>query len=182
MIASIPPLPSTWNPATDLTTYIEDTAHAPLSAAELENFVTVMFVDDNDVAAYRDNMQVAIHQAVQSAFDLYDFPEEDRCRCCLNADKWDPVISHVMMYIGFLIDSRAMTVSWPQYKRNYLATELQAIISSARYKFTSKSLAYIIGMLCSAAQVTPWGIYMTHSLQLSLTGALRRAKNCPKWF
>ena len=86
------------------------------------------------------------------------------------------------MYLGFLIDSRAMTVLWPWYKRTDLATEIQAILSSARYKITPKSLAPIIGKLCSAAQVSPWGIYMAHSLPLSLNGALRCAKNRPTWF
>ena len=138
MTASIPPLPSLWNQATDITPAIEDTAHAPLSAAKLENSVTVMFVNENAVAAYHDDMQVAIHQAVRSEFELYGFPEEDHCQCCMNADRWDPVISHVMMYLGLLIDSRAMTVSWPRYKITYLATELQAILSSARYKLTHK--------------------------------------------
>ena len=64
MTASITPLPSTCNQATDLTPAIEDTAHAQFSAAELENFVTAMFVDDYAVSEYRDDMQVAIHQIV----------------------------------------------------------------------------------------------------------------------
>ena len=150
MTASITPRTRKWNPATDLTPDIQDTVFAPFSAAELENFFTVIFVDDNAVAAYRGDIRVAIYQAVRSAFKIYGFPEEDRCQCSLNADKWDPVISHVMMYLSFLNYYRAMTVSWHRYKRTDIDTELQAILSSARYKLTPKSLASIIGVLCSA--------------------------------
>jgi hypothetical protein len=62
-------------------------------------------------------MRTALHQSVRAAYLLVGFPHENRRQSCLSADKWDPFVSYVMLHLGFLINSRAMTVTWPLDKR-----------------------------------------------------------------
>jgi hypothetical protein len=54
-----------------------------------------------------------------------------------------------MVYLGFIINSRDMTVSWPLYKREELFTELQAILSlpSSKRQTTPRQTASILGKL-----------------------------------
>jgi hypothetical protein len=38
-----------------------------------------MFVDDNGITAYCEDMPQALHQSVVAAYELYGFPGEDGC-------------------------------------------------------------------------------------------------------
>jgi hypothetical protein len=82
-----------------------------------------------------------------------------------------------MLYLGFIINSRAMTVSWPLYKRQELLDELQAIllIPSSRRHITPKQAASILGKLRSAIQISPWGVFLSFSLAATLKTAGRNA-------
>jgi hypothetical protein len=51
-------------------------------------------------------MSRALHQSVVAAYELYGFPEEDCRQLCLNTDKWEDFVLHIMRYLGFLIDTR----------------------------------------------------------------------------
>jgi hypothetical protein len=57
-----------------------------------------------------------------------------------------------MIYLGFIINSQDMTVSWPLYKREELFNELQAILilPSSRRQTTPRQTASILGKLRSA--------------------------------
>jgi hypothetical protein len=91
-----------------------------------------MFVDDNGIAAYRANILRALHQSVVAAYELYGFPEEDRRQSCLNDDKWEKHVSHIMRYLGFLIDTRRLAVTWPLDKRDDLCHDIQEALESNR--------------------------------------------------
>jgi hypothetical protein len=108
---------------------IEDTFNGPLTATDAANFSNSTFVDDNAVLACHVNMHHALQQSLISAFLIFGFPGEDQRRACLQDDKWEHTISHIMLYLGFLINSQEMTVSWPYYKQAELHHELTAILS-----------------------------------------------------
>jgi hypothetical protein len=74
-------------------------------------------------------MQDALQQSLISAFLIFGFPGKDHHGACLQTNKWDLTISHIMLYLGFLINSQAMTVSWPYCKQAKLYQELIDILS-----------------------------------------------------
>jgi hypothetical protein len=76
--AALEALPVIWNPSEDLTQACSDQLYEPLSVIERACFLNSMFVDDNGIAAYREDMPQALHQSVVAAYELYGFPDEDR--------------------------------------------------------------------------------------------------------
>jgi hypothetical protein len=92
---------------------VADALHHPLSDEDQANFLNATFVDDNGVASYRETIREALHQSIRAAYELYGFPADDRRLSCLAAEKWDPIVSFQMTYLGFVINSRVMTVTWP---------------------------------------------------------------------
>jgi hypothetical protein len=172
--ADLEALPVIWNPGEDLTQACSDQLYEPLSAVERACFLNSMFVDDNGIAAYREDMPQALHQSVVAAYELYGFPGDDRRQSCLNADKWERHVSHIMRYLGFLIDTRRLSVTWPLDKRQELQGDIQEALANRR-RVSPRLLAKILGKLSSAALLAPWGIYITASIRLALTRAVRRA-------
>jgi hypothetical protein len=156
---------------------IEDSFNPPLSADEAANYSNCTFVDDNGVLARHSDMRHALQQSLISAFLIFGFPGEDRRGACLQDEKWEHTISHVMLYLGFLINSRAMTVSWPYYKRAELHQELLNILSQKTRGITisPRQMASIIGKLRSAIAISPWGTYLSFSMATNLTRASRNA-------
>ena len=180
--ARIDPLPVDWDPAEVLTPACSDALHPPLSPAELLSVANATFVDDNGVAAYRGKMRAALHQSVRAAYLLFGFPHEDRRQSCLSADKWDPFVSFLMIYLGFLINSRDMTVTWPLKTRLELRDLILAVLRTKNHISTPKIIASIIGKIRSAARIAPWGNHMSYSCQEALTAALRKAAQSSGWF
>jgi hypothetical protein len=163
--------------AQQLTPAIADSFNPVLSPAEAANFSNSTFVDDNGVLARHADMRDALQQSLISAFLIFGFPGDNRRGACLQDEKWDHTISHIMVYLGFLINSRAMTVSWPFSKREELYHELMAILSQRANNVTisPKQLASVIGKLRSAINISPWGTYLSFSMATNLTRASRNA-------
>jgi hypothetical protein len=130
-MAALEPLPAIWDTNHMLTQASVDILHDPLSPNEQACFLNSMFVDDNGIAAYRDDMPQALHQSVVTAFQLYGYPQEDRRQSCLNSDKWETHVSHIMRYLGFLIDTRRLSIAWPFDKRQDLRQDID-------FRFESK--------------------------------------------
>jgi hypothetical protein len=123
-------------------------------------------------------MQAALQQSLLSAFLILGMPSHDRRGVCLQDDKGDPTISHIMLYLGFIINSWEMTVSWPCSKREELFHKLTAILTmpcSCRHLLTPKQTASILGKLRSAIQISPWGVFLSFSLTANLKQACRNA-------
>jgi hypothetical protein len=80
-----------------------------------------------------------------------------------------------MMYLGFLICSRTMTVTWPYSKRKELYDKIMTALASARPSLTPRGVASMVGKLRSASLVALWGPYLSyglsHALKLALQGA-----------
>ena len=180
--ADIAPLPEDWDPHISLTPACADPLHPPLSPAQLLCFVNATFVDDNGVASYREQIRTALHQSVRAAYLLFGFPYEDRRQSCLSAEKWDPFVSFIMLYLGFLINSRDMTVTWPLAKRLELRDLIQSVLDVKNHISQPKVIASIIGKIRSAARIAPWGNFMSYSCQEALTTALRKASKQSGWF
>ena len=135
------------------------------------------------MASYRSQIRIALHQSVRAAYLLFGFPCDDRRQSCLSAEKWDPFVSFIMLYLGFLINTRAMTVTWPHAKRIELRDLILSVLQAKPKNTASpRVIASIIGKIRSAARIAPWGNFMSFSCQDALTAALRKSSKQAKWF
>jgi hypothetical protein len=87
-----------------------------------------------------------------------------------------------MLYLGFFINSRTMTVTWPLDKRLELRDLMLGVLHAKHHESTPRIIASIIGKIRSAARIAPWGNYMSFSSQEALTLALRKAVKQSRWF
>jgi hypothetical protein len=137
---------------------ISDSLNLPLSTLEAESrHSNCCFVDDNGVAGLRSTIQNLIHNSVLLAFLLFGWPGDDRRSSCLASDKWEPDILYKMLYLGFIICSRTMTVTWPYSKRKELYDEIMTALTGACPSLTPRGVTSMIGKLQSASLVALWG-------------------------
>jgi hypothetical protein len=79
-----------------LTPVMPDHQNPPLTDEEAAN---------NRILAFHNHMREALHQSLIAAFLIFGFPGDGRRGACLQDKKWDQTISHIMMYLGYLINS-----------------------------------------------------------------------------
>jgi hypothetical protein len=132
-------------------------------------------VDDNGVLALRTNIRTALHNSVISAFLIFGWPMDDQRSSCLAQDKWEPDATWIMLFLGFLIDSRVLRVTWPLYKRQELHDEIIAALQQRRPSLSPRGVVSVIGKLRSASLIALWGPYISYGLALALKLALRAA-------
>jgi hypothetical protein len=181
-MAALEPLPAIWDLSHMLTQASVDILYDPLSPNEQACFLNSMFVDDNGIAAYyRDDMPQALQQSIVAAFELYGYLHEDRRQSCLNSDKRETHVLHIMRYLGFLIDTRCLSVTWPFDKRQDLRQDIEDAIRMRR-RVPPRLLAVILGKIMSAARIAPWGVYITSSIRLALNAAARSAAHQSRAF
>jgi hypothetical protein len=149
-----------------------DSHHPGLSGLELERAFNASFVDDNGVVAFLRHILSAINQSVTSAFTMFGASGTDRRGDCLQKDKWENEVSEQFLFLGFLINTRTMTVSWPFFKRQRLFEELDAILRRQKPLYvTPKEMARIVGVVRSASDVAPWGTFLSFNLENALQKA-----------
>jgi hypothetical protein len=153
----------------ELALALADTMNQPISTLECASHSNSTFVDDNGVLALRSNIRGTLHNSVVAAFLLFRCPHEDRQSSCLALDKWERDACSAMLYLGFLICSRTLRVTWPLYKRAELFDKIMTALGMKRPWFKPKVVASIIGKLRSASLIAPWGPYLSFSLWPSTT-------------
>ena len=82
------------------------------------------FVDATGIAQTRVRMACAITNSILSAYAVFGFPLEDRRTPRLNPFKWSPHVSQHLRFLGYHIDTRALTVQWPDKTSAQLASSL----------------------------------------------------------
>jgi hypothetical protein len=173
---TLPPSPE----STDLTPGLADTLNPPLSVAEQANFNNDSFVDDNGICAPSTRIIPALKQSLLAAFVLFGWPNTDRRGSCIAPDKWDPVVSYIVLFLGYQINSRTMMVTWPLYKRQDLYAEIQEALRART--ITPKQSASILGKIRAVGEIAPWGPYISFSLSEGLKAAARSAFNTNRSF
>merc|ERR1712197_231452 len=107
-------------------------------------------------------MLQSVNNSLESAFGLLIEEGLDHRGDCLNDDKWDSIISEQILYLGWLICSRSMTIEWPYKKQMALYKTLQSILQRKKpIHITPKEMASIIGTVRSAANVGSWGVFLS---------------------
>eukprot|EP00980_Cylindrotheca_fusiformis_P017027 scaffold5212_cov116-Cylindrotheca_fusiformis.AAC.1 len=161
---------------------VDDLYTEGLSLEELHSPFNASFVDDNGVVAFQQHILSALDQSVRSAFLIFGASGSDRRGDCFQQDKWEDLISEEFLYLGFLINTRQMTITWPKYKREQLHSELLSILRRQPHRryVTPKEMAHIVGVVRSASEVAPWGNFLSFNLDNALTAAAQRAREAKK--
>jgi hypothetical protein len=154
---------------------IADSLNPVMSEQEQASHSNCCFVDDNGVSGPRSKIKHSIHNSVIAAFLLFGWPEDDRRSSCLAPDKWEWQVRTEMLYLGFRICTRSMTVTWPYSKRQELYAEIIAALDHVRPSLSPRGVASMIGKLRSASLVALWGPYLSYGLGYALKIALRAA-------
>jgi hypothetical protein len=89
-------------------------------------------------------------------------------------DKWANLASYIVLFLGYYINSRSMTVTWPLYKRQALYADIQTALASPR-TVTPRMTASIIGKVRAAGEIAPWGPYISFSVADTLKNATRQS-------
>jgi hypothetical protein len=77
-----------------------------------------MFVDDNVLVALRRCAPMAVAAALGSAYDCFGSPILNARRgFVISRAKFDPRLLVCVLFVGLLIDTHSMTVTWPEDKR-----------------------------------------------------------------
>jgi hypothetical protein len=158
----------------DLVPAIADDIHQPYTKQEQTLYINATFVDDNGICAIRDQIVSALHQSLVSAFILFGWPEQDRRSSCIAPDKWDPMATFIVLFLGYKIDSRNMVITWPLYKRQALYDDIQMALLDPSC-VPPKVAASIMGKVRAAGNIAPWGPYISFSLADAIKQACRRA-------
>jgi hypothetical protein len=159
---------------TDLVPAILDAENQPFTVGERGIYRNATFVDDNGICAIRDRMIPALHQSLVSAYILFGWPTEDRRSSCIAPEKWDTTASFTVLYLGYLINSRTMRITWPLYKREALHASILLALKNPQ-RVPPKVAASILGKVRAAGLIAPWGPYISFSLADAIKRATRNA-------
>ena len=141
------------------------------------------FVDDTGVAQIRDHFLTAAGASVHAAYVMFGQPEEDPNRpACINDKKWEVVVSHLLQFLGYFIDTRKMIVCWPLDKRTKLKVFLDVILDDAAADrcSTPHSISRVLGLIRHAAPVAPMGTFRSLRLQYMFNDTVAKAP-AGKW-
>jgi hypothetical protein len=149
----------------------------------------VPFVDDTGNAQTADNILQVIRDSVLAAYIVFGFDGEN-LQPCLNRIKWAVEAHYLLKFLGYFINTRTMSVAWPQQKREQLAKMMEDLFHfstngyqpSREFRATPKRLSEILGLIRNACYVSVLGNTFSLRLQYALTDAMRQpqAKNTSK--
>jgi len=131
------------------------------------------FVDDNHMADVFPRIKLAQAASIEGLFQLLGFPEPQFRRSVLSEDKYyEQACSSKKLQLGYLIDTRRMTVGFSPDRLHALAAILK-IWSGQRKSYTLKEAAKLAGLLEFIASISTWIRFLTVSLKHSILMALR---------
>jgi hypothetical protein len=147
-------------------------------------------VDNTGNAHIRSRIVGAITNSILSAYVVFGFPSMDRRAPCLNPFKWTPHVGFTMPFLGYLLDTRTMTVQWPEDKHAQLAAMLDeewlAPSLGRKPSLPPRNIARPLGLIRHGALVSVIGTYLSSRLQHSLNDAIRaqalRGKVTKRWW
>jgi hypothetical protein len=88
-----------------------------------------------------------------------------------------------VLFLGYLINSRTLLVTWPYYKHKALLEEIMAALMARSHCITPKLAASILGKIRSVFDVALWGPYISFSLLEALKKATQAAfSNKRSWW
>lgn len=156
-----------------------DPHHPTLTEAEVNSPFNAAFVDDTGVVSLLEHINRDINQSVKSAEATFGPFGEDRRGDCLQSEKWSFLVAESFKFLGFIVNTHEMTVTWPREKREDLHALLMEVRGrKGKLRFvTPKEMATLVGILRSASIVSPYGTFLSFNLQNALFKAGRKAQS-----
>ena len=138
------------------------------------------FVDDTAVGDIPSQILQAINASTLSAYAMFQFPGSDRHPSCINELKYEFDVSWHMIFLGYRINTRTMSVTWPEDKRQCLATMLdEAWLTKVKGTYMPpvhpRTASQILGLVRNGAMCSPYGLYLSTRLQFDLNDTVSAA-------
>ena len=138
------------------------------------------FVDDSGNAHVRRFFRTVINVSILAAYLIFGSPQDDPNRPpCINPTKWIALATHILKFLGYIIDTRLMIVIWPLDKRARMRSFLQDVFANQygprRRGSTPKEIARVLGLIRHGSFVAPMGIFFTLRLQFLLSDSAAEA-------
>jgi hypothetical protein len=126
------------------------------------------FVDDNGIADVHSRIVGTINNIAHAAYAIFGHPNNDHQAPCLSEEKMVELASFLMQYLGFVIQTQKMIMTWPVNKCQQLVELLESILAIALRKITLKQSSPLLGLNCNGAVIAPLAIYLSLHLQHQL--------------
>jgi hypothetical protein len=135
------------------------------------------FVDDAIIIAVYNMMPRALSAVIEAIFAVLGDPNVMLRRCPLAMDKWVGMrVSHQIVYIGLLIDTRRMTVAITDKYKNKVIAIIDRPWHSSPRAFTASELEKLIGSVARLGEAATWIFHLLPHLYASATYALSTNK------
>ena len=147
-----------------------------------------VFVDDVAIAHIRKYFLESSAASVYAAYVLFGHPDDDPTRPpCINPHKWKEVVTHVLLFLGYEINTRTMSVSWPVAKREKLRVFLDTLLEEAQHPrgTTPHIISRVLGLIRHAAPVAHMGTFRSLRLQFifnDLASTAPRDHKVRRWY
>ena len=107
-----------------------------------------MFVDDNLMADTWEHLTSTLAASVEALFILLGFPEETMKKSSLSMDKYyESLCSYSRKQIGYLMNTRQLTISITKDKRKEIIDILLTEWYSKRKSFILREAAVLLGLI-----------------------------------
>jgi hypothetical protein len=135
-----------------------------------------MYVDDNlYAAASHDDMRWAMRCSIAGLIGVLGDNEPDLRPSQPDTEKFFKTpVSYMRRQLGYITNTRTMTISIPDDKRQELLDTLTTKWgpASGRSYFTLTEAAELLGVLVSMCRVCPWGIFLFQNLYHAMYATL----------
>ena len=131
-----------------------------------------VFVDDTIMVELRSLIQIAAVRSVAAADILIG--HHSLVEPAVSVEKFEKYFRHINETLGFMIDTRELTASYPVYKREKLLKLLSSFVWKGGQSYPVRTLAQILGTIRNLAQILPFGVHLSIHLQLCLSDYLKR--------
>ena len=130
-------------------------------------------VDDNLYADVGDFLHQTVAASVLALYKILGFPDPARgIRDCVSWEKFESTFSHRRKTVGYIVDSRRLTVALPDYKRDRLVELVTDVLD--RRQLSIREIAELLGHIGSATNVCRWMRCSYFNLEFFLRGILRQ--------
>jgi len=138
-----------------------------------------VFMDDTGNMNIRLQITATITASVLMAYIIFGFPGNNLWANrppCIIENKWTAQLTHMVTFLGFQIDTWAMTVTWLFAKQQRLHQQITDIL----FKYHKGgfipccALAQALGLLRNGCYVLPLGITMSLQLQHTFNDCIKK--------
>ena len=134
-----------------------------------------IYVDDNLLADTPPCMLATLASGIDAIFKVMGYPAIEIRPCALALDKWEMlIVSHVMVLLGLVFDTRRMTVGITNDFRKEVLDLLTNTWHASRESFTVSEMEKLVGKLSRIGQAYRPIYHLMPHLYASVAYALRQ--------